>query len=117
MSYFEEGNICYNSKNYKKAIDLYNLAIKNKDNEASSFYNSAVCHIKLKDFNTAMTMLKKAIMIRQESKYFFNLAYCHTMKKNYDKALMYFNLAWALDNEDNECEKALNMIISQHVKK
>ncbi len=48
MKYFQKANEYYNDRDYKKAIVLYEKAIKLKDNEVSSLYNSAVCLIKLK---------------------------------------------------------------------
>ena len=55
-------------------------------------------------------MINKAISIQKESKYFFNLGYCYAMKENSNKALINFNIAWALNNDDLDCEKAINMI-------
>lgn len=117
MSYFQKANDYYNIKDYKKAIDMYEKAIKHKDNEASSFYNSAVCFIKLKDYKKAIPLLKSAINLKMESKYFFNLAYCYTMLEDNKKALVYFNTAWTLDNNDNDCEKAINIILKNYLQK
>ncbi|MGL5378979.1 tetratricopeptide repeat protein [Clostridium sp.] len=116
MNNFNEGNKLYNNKEYEKAISYYKEAIKNNENEACSYYNSGVCFIKLKDFDNAITMLKRAISIQKESKYFFNLAYCYAMKEEKSKALIYFNMAWSLDENDEDCEKAINLIISKNKK-
>ena len=35
------------------------------------------------------------------------------MTNNNSKALRYFNLAWALDNADIDCEKAISLILSK----
>lgn len=35
------------------------------------------------------------------------------MKNCLDKALCHFNLAWSIDPDDDECEKAVNLIISK----
>lgn len=32
------------------------------------------------------------------------------MKENIKKAYIYFNLAWSLKHDDNDCEKALKML-------
>lgn len=111
MDYFDEANHCYNVKEYEKALKFYKKAIENKTYEACSYYNSAVCCIKLKEYQSAIELLKSAISLKVDSKYFFNLAYCYAMIKNNKKALVYFNTAWSLDNNDNECEKAINLII------
>lgn len=117
MSYFHKANEYYNAKDYKMALQMYEKSIKLKDNEAASLYNSAVCFIKLKEYNKAIPLLKSAINLKRESKYFFNLGYCYTMLKNNKKALIYFNTAWSLNNDDVDCEKAINIIIKNHLLK
>ena len=113
MDYFSEANDLYKTKEYKRAIELYKKAVETKDNEAASLYNSAVCFIKLKEFNKAVPLLKNAIKENGNSKYYFNLAYCFAMLKNNRKALVNFNTAWALNNKDDDCSKAINIIISK----
>lgn len=117
MNYFNEGNKLYNTQDYLRAIDCYKKSASQNQNEACSYYNAGVCFIKLKDFDSAITMLNKAIAIKRESKYFFNLGYCYAMKDSPDKALRIFNLAWSLDCEDKDCEKAVNLLISKLDKK
>lgn len=113
MDFFNEGNKLYNNQDYKKAIDCYKKAVKKNENEACSYYNAGVCFIKLKDFDNAIIMLKQAIAIQRDSKYYFNLGYCYAMKDDTNKALINFNIAWALNNEDSDCEKAINLITSK----
>ncbi|MFL0269850.1 tetratricopeptide repeat protein [Candidatus Clostridium radicumherbarum] len=114
MNYFEKANGLYNTKDYLKAISMYKKAIKTKENEAASLYNTAVCFIKLKQYEKAIPLLKTAILRRRDSKYFFNLGYCFAMLNDNKKALIYFNAAWAIDNEDSDCEKAINLIIKNY---
>ena len=116
MNNFNEGNNFYNIKEYSKALTYYKRAIENGENEACSYYNCGVCFIKLKDFDNAIIMIKKALSIQKESKYFFNLAYCYAMKEDTNKALIYFNMAWSLDSSDLDCEKAINLIMSKNKK-
>lgn len=116
MNYFNEGNKYYNLKEYKKAIEYYTMAIENNESTTCSYYNCGVCYIKLKDFDSAITMIKEALAMQQESKYFFNLAYCYAMKEEIKKALIYFNIAWSLDSSDTDCEKAINLIMSKNKK-
>lgn len=113
MDYFSEANDLYKLKEYKSAINLYQKSAEIKDFEAPSLYNSAVCFIKLKEYNAAIPLIYKALSYRKESKYFFNLAYCYIMLDENKKALNYFNTAWSLDNSDFECEKAINIIIEK----
>lgn len=113
MNYFDEANSLYKEKEYEKAILLYQKAIENKDNIAASLYNAAICFIKLKEFEEAVPLLKQAIKENGSSKYYFNLAYCYAMLKDNKKSLINFNTAWALDNDDEDSCKAINIIISK----
>ncbi|MCE5220676.1 MAG: hypothetical protein LLF98_05240 [Clostridium sp.] len=117
MNYFNEGNKFYNIQDYEKAIDCYKKSASQNSNEACSYYNCGVCFIKLKNFDNAIEMLNKAISIKRESKYFFNLGYCYVMKECLNTALRLFNLAWSIDPNDQDCEKAINLIISKLHKK
>lgn len=116
MNYFLKGNELYNTKNYDEALDYYEKAIENNECEYHSYYNSGVCYIKLKEYNKAIDMIKKALSLHQDPKYFFNLAYCYSMIDDEVKALRYFNLSWALDNSDTDCEKAIKLITSKLIK-
>lgn len=114
MSYFNKANECYNNKDYTNALTLYLKSIKFKENETSSLYNAAVCLIKLCYYEKASILLKRAIIIREDSRYYFNLGYCKIMLKDKKKALIYFNKAWALDNSDKECERAISIITKSY---
>ncbi|WP_244835403.1 tetratricopeptide repeat protein [Clostridium sp. BJN0001] len=113
MNYFNEGNKYYNQKDYKRALYYYKKSIFKNQNEACSYYNSGVCFIKLQNYDDAIEFLKKAISLSREGKYIFNLGYCYAMKECIDKALRLFNLAWSIDSNDKECEKAVNILISK----
>ncbi|MDD6794260.1 MAG: tetratricopeptide repeat protein [Clostridiaceae bacterium] len=116
MNFFNEGNKLYNTQDYKRAIDYYKKAIETKDNEACSYYNAGVCFIKLKDYDNAIKMIKNALLLHKESKYYFNLGYCYAMKDITNKALINFNMAWSLNNEDIDCEKAIKLITTRFKK-
>ncbi|WP_238861442.1 tetratricopeptide repeat protein [Clostridium sp. YIM B02569] len=116
MNYFTEGNKFYNMKDYEKAMDFYKKSASENLNTACSYYNCGVCLIKLKKFDDAIIMLNKAISLKHESKYFFNLGYCYVMKESLNTALRFFNLAWSIDPNDKDCEKAIDLIISKFKK-
>lgn len=115
MNYFDKANEFYNQKQYKHAIDMYKKAMELNDNESSSLYNTAVCFIKLRDFENAIQYLLNAIKLKKESSYFFNLGYCYAMLNDKRKALNYFNIAWSLNGDDHECEKAINLILNTYL--
>lgn len=117
MHYFDMANTQYRLENYDKAIDLYKKAIYEEDNEISSLYNTAVCYIKLHKYENAICFLKIAISKKADSKYYYNLGFCYSMLNNTKKALIYFNTAWAIDNEDADCEKAVTFILNKYKKK
>lgn len=116
MNYFNYANDLYKLKDYETAINMYRKSAEIKEYEAPSFYNSAVCFIKLKNYKDAIPLIYKALELKKESKYYFNLAYCYAMLNENGKALNYFNTAWSIDNNDYECEKAINLILSKHKK-
>lgn len=113
MNYFSEANKLYVEKNYEKAIEVYKLCYSVKKNQASCLYNTAVCFIKLEKYHEAITYIKKALLLKKESKYYFNLGYCYCLLKDNKKALLYFNRASAMDQEDKDCIKAIDFILKE----
>lgn len=114
MYYFQEANELYQLEDYRNAITMYKKSMdkyKNKKSIPVCLYNTAVCHIKLKEYETAIPFLESALKLKTQSIYFFNLGYCYAMVKDYKKALIYFNTAWSLDDTDKDCEKAINLIV------
>lgn len=113
MKYFNEATNYFMKKEYKKAIEMYKKSIELDQNKESSLYNTAVCFIKLKQYEKAISFIEHALKIKEDSKYYFNLGYCYALTNNNKKALMYFNRSWALNNDDNECKKAINILLSK----
>lgn len=112
MGYFQDGNLSYDAKNYKSAISSYKKSIKAKEEEeAYSLYNLALCYIKLEQYNKAIKTLKLAISKKPKSNFYFNLAYSYLKINDTKKALLYFNTAWAMDPQDEDCERAINHIL------
>lgn len=110
-SFFKEANEKYSAKEYEEAIKLYEKSIENKFNEANSWFNMSVCFLKLGEYEKSKTSVKKALKLRLDAKYLFNLAYCYMKENDYKNALLYFNYSWALNNDDLECEKAINSLL------
>lgn len=116
MSSFDKANNHYNNKEYERAISMYKKSIEKNEYEAASFYNTGVCFIKLRNFEKAIPNIKKALKLKRESSYFFNLGYCYAMLNDKRKALNYFNTAWSLNQDDTECEEAINLILKSYQK-
>ncbi|MHC1684401.1 MAG: tetratricopeptide repeat protein [Clostridiaceae bacterium] len=111
MEYFRKANKYFSEQEYKRAVEIYNKAIQNKEHEIDSLYNIGLCYIKLKEFNKAIPILKVVTMKQPKGRYFFNLAYAYVKIENFKKALMYFNTAWALSPDDKDCEIMINYIL------
>lgn len=76
-------------------------------------YNIGVCTLKLSNYEAALMYFKQSLKTYNESKIYFNIAFCYAMIKNYKKALLYYNKAWALDNEDDDCRKAIEIVLKK----
>lgn len=116
IEYFKKANECYNEQNYKRAVAIYNKAIKNRDNEIASLHNMALCYIKLRQYNKSIPLLKTTAVKNPTGNYFFNLAYAYVMIKDFKKALIYFNTAWSLSPENEKCEVMINYILEKYRK-
>lgn len=113
MSYFNQANKLYQSRDYETAISYYQKSIYQDVHTACSYFNIGVCLIKLGKFDEAITALKNAIELQPESKYYFNLGYCYSQKNINNKALRLFNIAWSMCPEDDECERAVDITLSR----
>lgn len=112
--YFEKANEFYRAKDYTKALSLYKKAIKENDNKPNSLYNAGVCYIKIKEYSDALELIKQALELGyQESKVYFNAGFCYTMLNDNKNAYLNFNIAWSLDNTDEDCEKAIKLTESK----
>ncbi|GAA0179163.1 tetratricopeptide repeat protein [Clostridium sediminicola] len=122
MKNFEKGNLFYNNKKYYEAIENYKKALIQSENNTTILYNIGVCFIKLEKYFDAIEFFKKAITsnnnlnLNYNSKYFYNLGFCYSKLNNNKKALIYFNTAWALDNFDNDCKEAIDLILRKYPK-
>ncbi|WP_297419358.1 tetratricopeptide repeat protein [Clostridium sp.] len=116
--HFEKANELYNNENYAEALKWYNKAIEfdAKGNTASLLYNSGVCCMKLNRHNKAIPYFQQALRICKDSKYYYNIGYSYYCIGETSKALLNFNTAWALNNEDDECKKAINLILREKFK-
>ena len=120
---YEYATELYINKQYKQAIIFYKRTVKsildeesnivyknNNTNLNASYYNIVFCYLKLKDYDKALENFKLALNYYRDSKYYFNIGYVYVMKQNMKKAYIYFNLAWSLNHNDNDCKDALKKI-------
>jgi tetratricopeptide (TPR) repeat protein len=111
MEYFKKANEYYSVHDYKRAIAIYNKALKFKEYEISSMHNIALCYIKLEQYKRAIPLLKIASEKNPTGTYYFNLAYAYYMARNYKKALLCFNTAWALSPENENCRIMIDHLL------
>lgn len=111
MSYLQEANRYYQNKQYEKALKYYHLDY-NETGDTRNLYNIGVCYIKLKTYEDAIGFLKMAIKddFINSQKAFYNLGFCYAMLKDNKKALIYFKSALALDNDDSDSKKSVDML-------
>lgn len=116
MESFEKGNILYHKRNYIEALEKYKEALLTNENNSTILYNIGVCFLKLERYFDSIEFFKKAISNSYNSKYFYNIGYCYTKLNNHKKALVYFNTSWAIDNSDDDCKNAINLILKKYKK-
>lgn len=111
---FEEANILCNNKEYTKAIDIYKKCIDNDEQTEQAYYNLGTCYIKTKEYNKAVDAFRAVLKINDVyANAYYNLGCAYSRIDDYKKAYRCFNIAWSLNNEDKECEKAINLLESK----
>lgn len=111
MVLFEEANILCNNKEYTKAIDLYKQCIDNDEQTEKAYYNLGTCYIKIKEYTKAIDAFRTVLKIDDTyANAYYNLGYVYSMIDDCKKAYRCFNIAWSLNNEDQECEKAIKLL-------
>lgn len=111
---FEEANILCNNKEYTKAIDIYKKCIDNDEQTERAYYNLGTCYIKTKEYNKAVDAFRAVLKINDVyANAYYNLGCAYSRIDDYKKAYRCFNIAWSLNNEDKECEKAINLLESK----
>jgi tetratricopeptide (TPR) repeat protein len=111
MDSLKQANVFYNDKNFESALEYYIKALdEDKLHTPIINYNIGVCNMKLKQYDVAIMYFKEALKEDINSKYFFNLGYSYSMLNDAKKSYIYFNMAWALDNSDKDCEKAIRLL-------
>lgn len=112
--YLEQANKHYNEADYIKALDLYKKSLEENEivyDKSIQLYNIGVCYLKLKDYEKSIEYLKEAVKENnRDSRYFFNIGYAYSLLNNAKESYRHFNIAWALNNNDIDCEKAIKLL-------
>lgn len=91
-SYYNSGVDAYSRQDYNDAINLFKLAIMQKDIKPQVYYNLALTYQQTKDYNRAITTYNKFLeLVPKDYDGLYNLALCYFTQKNYPKAAEFFN--------------------------
>ena len=112
--YIEAMKLCF-KKDYKHAIPLFLKALDDTDNleyVECTIYNVAVSFMNLEDYTQAISFLTMYLKRwTGDSMLYFNLAYCYTCIGHNKKALLNYNAAWVINDNDNKCESVIDFLL------
>lgn len=63
IRYKEQGNQAYKSKDYKKALNLYNKAVQLNPKEPAFYLNRAFCYYYMKNYSLCIKECDKSISL------------------------------------------------------
>lgn len=116
-------------KNYKLAIDGFQLSLKEDPNFVLALDDIAVCYRQLNDYDNAIKYYKKSLAVFPEGDYaLMNIGVVYTLKSDFKTAIEYYEklIKYQPDNAEgyfgvgknylalNEDEKALDQIFKAH---
>lgn len=99
--YIKQGYTCFSQKQYRKAIEFYDDAIRMNPKNAITYGNRALAHAYLNEFNEAIE--DNNIAVKLDPKYagaFHNRGTAHAKLGHHQQALEDYNKAIALDPND-----------------
>ena len=98
----EQGSFHYSEKNYEKAIECYNEAIKINENYEYPWNGLGIVYKAQKDYEKAIQCYNEAIKINENYEYPWNgLGIVYKKQKDYEKAIQCYNEAIKI-NENYE---------------
>lgn len=117
------------NKNYKSAIENFQIALKQDPNFVLALDDMAVCYRQLEDYDNAIKYYKKSLDIYPEGEFaLMNIGVVYTLKSDFNSAVAYYEklIHYQPDNAEgyfgagksyfalNNDEKALNDIFIAH---
>ncbi|MBS3976575.1 MAG: tetratricopeptide repeat protein [Syntrophomonadaceae bacterium] len=89
---FNIGVTAYEQNNFRKAIEWFDLVLKQQPENVDMLNNIACYLIKMKELNKALFCLQKAeTILRDDETILSNMAIAHAKNKNWSKAIFYFD--------------------------
>ncbi len=94
----------YKAKNYKKAIPIFEKAIKKREDAPQAYYNLGLTYFKLNELDLARDNFIKVLdFTPDDTDAIQNLGMVELQKENFIEALSFFKKAAESTNEDAEC--------------
>lgn len=81
-----KGSLLRQKGRYREAIICYNRILKNGYNVDTFYFNRAVNYLELKEYDSAIYDLSKAISIKEQAIYYHERAYAFMCKKDKNRA-------------------------------
>ncbi|BAQ64803.1 tetratricopeptide repeat protein [Geminocystis sp. NIES-3709] len=100
-SHFNHGLAYYNSGEYQKAIDSYNIAIELDPSYTNAYYGRGLAYDNLEEYRKAIDSYNKAIELEpNDADVYFNRGLVYENLKQYQKAINDYNKAIELNPND-----------------
>ena len=101
---YNEGLAEYKAKNYRKAIPIFEKAIKKKEDAPQAYYNLGLTYLKLNELDLARDNFIKVLEFTpDDTDAIQNLGMIELQKGNFIEALSFFQKALENANEDADC--------------
>lgn len=107
--YYNSGIDAYNKKNYQKAIELFKLAIEQKNPKPQVYYNLALTYQSLKDYDRALANYSHFLTIYpQDYDGLYNIALVYSLRGNHEKAVEFFEKCVEIKKEADSVRALVN---------
>ena len=101
--YFYRGNAYYNQKEYDRAIEDYNQALKLNPKLVAAFNNRGIAYGNKGEYDRAIADYNQALKLNPRfAQAFYNRGIAYNYKKEYDRAIADFNQALLLNPKSAE---------------
>lgn len=113
LLHYNAGLIYFEKKIYSKALDHYNTALAEIDNEPNLVYNLALCHKKIKNYDKAISLFEQLITMGDTSEdVLYSLAGCHRETGNLELAAFLYQQI--LQKNDQHKSATNNLAYTYH---
>jgi len=113
LIYNEAGVVAYNMKEYRKAVQLFELTLKHTSSSLNEMWEPTLVNLghalrKLKEYQKAVSYYEKALTLPTKSlSVFAGLAYTYHLMDDFEAAINYYHKALWLKPDDQFCTEML----------